>query len=441
MKGRNTNYNDWFKYCRLPGINYVYCGLGLLVVTLLWPVLYYWGLPLPHALTARVGGTIGPIVLYIGLRRFIIHTKTLLLLTATMRTVFLLWRLMLLILLAYGIINGNEVLAVIREFIFLWLFSELLIAGVNPLFWHAINPFLTISFYVATPIMLLYYNVPGIVTDELGSDFLHTAEIGGRFTWSLVYEIKSLVASGIFLALWATICSPAQPKLIRALQLIAPLFQFFFTVVLFQFRGGAFIFILATLSFFIIRPLLDHQKVRNTMLILTGGIIGLIIYAQSEAFTLLQYRAFEATQSSGIFESRTSEFADFINDMSLDIVIGRGLGGTFDASNTFGEIQENAHKWGTLHFGMGIFLLKGGFALLILFMYFLVPTRLSVIYRTSSRYHLIAVLYYPIIMFSYIMNPFSLSAANICKYIPIFLMLGILHSRHTGKPANSPHIR
>jgi len=424
----SSRLHDWRHVFRYPGIAYVYLGLIMLIITLLWPVLFYWGLPLPRALTARVGGIIGPVIFYFGMRRFITGTMTERFASSSIRSFLLFWRALLILCFFYGVYAGNDILAAVREIIVLWLFAEIFLAGTNPLFWHAIAPALTFAFYIATPLLLMYYDVPGITTDEMGSDFRNTAEIGGRFTWSLVYGIRSLTATGIFLAFWAVILNPPQSKYMRYLQLAAPFFQFFFTVVLFQFRGGAFIFILITVIFFLIRPLLDKQKVRNTALLFTSGLIGLMFYLQSDAFDVLQYRAFEATQKIGIFESRSSEFKDFVNDMGFEMVLGRGLGGTFDASNTFGAKRDNAHQWGTLHIGLAIFLLKGGIPLLIGFLYLCIPTQIFSYFRTRNRYQLIAILYYSIILFSFIMNPFSLSPTSIFPYIPIFMMLGVLHS-------------
>ena len=417
------------------GLRWILAGMAILLLTTLWPVIYHLGIPLSRTLTARLGGTAGTLALFVGVIIFVRAVRPHGLLTPSQRFSIILWRALLLLFLTVGIILGNSVVSAGREFLFLWMLAEFLVAGVDDRFWFAIEKPLTVVFYVAVPFIFTYYETPMLLVDPLGVYSHNVGQEGGRYTWSLAYQLRPLINFGLFLGVWGFV----RPNggIWRMAQMIAPIPYFIIDVGLFQFRSVVFLLAVVVVSLLIFRPLLEsRRRPAATAILLAVCVGGLLIFVDSERYDVFKKRSFEETAKESIFQSRLDELTAYQDDMGWEILVGRGLGGSFDASAVFSKHQAS-EEWGGVHFGILLFTLKGGVLLFVVFVAFMgrgFQLRPKAWYGNPCN--LAAALFFPVIVIQLVLNPISATPVALFKFLPVMMVLARFGRRDdiVGKP-------
>ena len=402
---------------------WVLAGLTVLFLVGLRKLLFLWGVPVSQRLIALVGGLIGALLFVCGTHRFGRGHMTERLLRPSQLIKIHFWRVLLVAMLFCGLLRGNQWNEVGNEFIILWIFSSVLVAGGDDRFWYAIEKPLTVIFYVAALLVFFYYDTPSPVTTVEGTVQLDFEYMSVRYLGTLGIEFRMLIGSGIFLGIWGVI----RPRrdFWRYPQILA---LFIFTVIevgIFKFRGAAVVFALTCLSLVLIRPILEYRRrPSRSVILLVLVIASILLFQRTEASQILAQRWFEdkGTAQRTIFGSRNAELSAYLSDMKAEILLGHGLGGFFNAYEVFGT--PASIQWGGLHFGLLTFTLKGGILMLGLFLAFLLPgfyVRPKAWYQNPCN--LVAALMFPILLFQFVMGPFALVPNSIMIYLPTMMAM------------------
>lgn len=412
-------FAPWHK---TPGLHFMLAGLAIFYFAGIRSVLYVWGIPLPMRLIAQFSGAVGAVLFSYGAYSYIGAYKVLRLMTKSHQSIILLWYVCLLLFFVVGVLNGNSLTVIGKEFIILWLFGLFWTLGADDRFWFLIAKPLTIIFYITVPLIMLYASTPGLVIDTYGTEQLADEVIGRRNINTIGYGLRPVMGSGLFLFVWGVL-NPRK-GIWRNLQIGAFPLSLAISVGLFVFRGAAFTHALVALIVLLIRPRLEKRKRPGiSALLVLGGILGAIYFAQTDAFAFLLTRTFEHTRSEPIFASRLNELSAYFSVMRWEVFTGRGLGGHFDASSAFD--LDRFSEWSTLHFGIFVFTLKGGVLLAGLFLAVLMAGfRIYPQHWYQDPMNLTATLLFPLLVFSFSMNPFHLTPEAIFQYLPVMMALG-----------------
>lgn len=423
----------------LPGLGWIVVGMVILLLTTMWPVFYLWGVPIPKTFAARFGGIGGTLTIYLGIIIFVRAVHPQKLLTPFSNLTIISWKAFLVLLLSVGIIMGNSIVAAAREFLFLWMLAEIMVAGVDDRFWYAVEKPLTVVFYITVPFMFVYYETPKLLVDSLSVSSANAAEVGGRYTWSLIYDLRPMIACGIFLGIWGFVRQTGGGW--RMFQMFAPVPYFIIEVGLFQFRSVAFFLAIMVVSLLILRPLLESRsRPTATAMLLAVCIASLLIFVDSEQYDVFKGRSFESTNQESIFQSRLDELSAYRADMGWEIAIGRGLGGSFDASNVFPR-HDGSGEWKTLHFGILVLTLKGGFLLLTIFIMFIGKGfRLRPKSWYLNQCNLTAAIFFPIIVLQLLLNPISLTPVGLFKFLPVMMVLSRFACAYKSDLSGNSHL-
>lgn len=406
---------------KLPGMRLILLGLVIFFFVGIRKVLFYWGIPLPLRSISQFGGILASVLLFWGIRKYSCITRTHQKIYRLHQQKVYFWHGLLVLFFVVGLLNGNSWNIAGKEFIMLWFFGEFWIIGANDRFWYALEKPLTIIFYIAAPLIFLYYTTPAIITDILGSEQLDLKYLSNRYINTLGYDLKPLIGSGMFLFVWGTM----RPRhdYWRVLQIGALFISFTINVGLFKFRGVAFSYAAIGLVMLLLRPVFEKRKRPGTSaLLLSAGLVGLWIFTQTDAFAMLMDRMFTDTKFEPLFESRNNELSAYIDDMGWQVFVGRGLGGSYDAYNAISILS--AHNWTTTHFGILVFTLKGGILMLGAFLAVLLAGfKLRPKDWYQNPMNLTATLLLPVLTLNFFLNPFSLTPDAVFTYLPFMMVL------------------
>ncbi|MGD0548883.1 MAG: hypothetical protein ABR991_13870 [Terracidiphilus sp.] len=333
------------------------------------------------------------------------------------------WFILVLILFWFGIAHGNDLLTVGKELIALLTMGIFLFVGGDERFWYGVEKHLTIIFYVGVVLTLLYYNTPAvsISKSDVGQDF--SARMNFRYTNSLAMALRPLTGMGLMLGMWGLVSSGGGVW--RVVQSFAFAALFWCDVGLFKFRNVATTLLIALLCYLLLRPILE-KRTRNPVigvLVVCLSLIALRSYIATDSGQAMQKRVLVETEREGITTSRTEELERYWEEMHLEVLVGRGLGGAFDASGLYSD-NELADRWPTLHFGVLLFTLKGGVLFLALFVSFVIP---GFIWHDRFWYRspcdLTAALLFPAYCVALALDPIPLTPEWTLSLLPIMMVL------------------
>ena len=427
---------SWF----LPGIPWVIAGLGGVFLVGMRKLLFLWEVPISQRLVAMVGGSAGALMIVWGTYWFTRSQGTGKLFRPAHLLKINLWRGLLVALFIYGFLYHNAITETGNEFIMLWIISAALVVGGDDRFWYAIAKPLTVIFYLAALLVFLYYDTPLEVTTTPEGTFASQIEyMSARYLGTLGMEFRALAGAGLFLGFWGAL-SPRN-DIWRGLQILAIFIAAGIEVVLFKFRGAVVVFALAGLSLLLFRPFLERRRRPGMMAILVALIVtGSLIFlrTQESQFLIDRFSENEAIANEGMFSSRNIELAAYMSDMKAQVLVGHGLGGYFNAYDAFRN--RESLQWGTLHYGLLVFTLKGGVLMLGLFLAFLWPgfyIRPRAWYQ--NRCNLVAALMFPILLFQFALGPIALSINSIMAQLPAMMVLARFGRRtELDVPKGSP---
>jgi hypothetical protein len=341
----------------------------------------------------------------------------------------------------YGFARGNAWKPIGTEAIaFSYMGVFLLLCG-DDCIMASLEKHLTALFYVAALLNLLYYKVPAVL---IGPDDVTygVSEIVDRLTNTLGHSFRPMLGTGLLLGVWGLVLGKRGPW--KYLQCLALPTFFVCEVGLYKYRAEATYVLLTCLSVLLVRPILQRRfnaaPVVLLVLIIVGGGA---YYTTTDSWRLLDRRAFQDTQSNPLTKTRIREVSDLWEQMGWRILVGNGLGGTFDASDLYRiEAPATARQRTMLHFGFLILLLKGGGAFLLIFLSLLWPCfslRNMSWYR--NPYNLTAALLLPIYLLKFLLNPDVLDPlpGTVLTYFPAMFVLSRFATSTAG--GVMPHMK
>ncbi|TWT70521.1 hypothetical protein Pan14r_28280 [Crateriforma conspicua] len=392
----------------------IYFGLLVIVLVTVRKLLFVCGVPVPVRLISQLGGFVSFVFLVLGMWMLNRVTGVGLIRPSHLwlaRT----WQVLLIALFLYGMARGNSVSIAGKEFIALWFFSATWLAGTNNEFWIAITKALTIIFYASLPLIFFSTDIVAPVTTYSGTSEAEYQYIGVRRTNTLAYEFRPLIGSGMFLGVWGLV----QPKggKWRTLQIAAFALAFAIQVGVFKFRSSAGFFLLAGASALVVRPIIERRvRIAFLVSIVIAFSVGLGAFFMTEASNVLLNRIANPDGNS-MFTSRIAELQSYIESIGLEMAVGRGLGGHYNAQAAIGT--DHAANWHTVHLGLLVFTLKGGLPLLTIFMLVLasgfLPRPRSWLMHPCN---MAAMALLPVMVLQFCLVPFGLSPMSSISYLP-----------------------
>jgi hypothetical protein len=288
---------------------------------------------------------------------------------------------------------------------------------------------LTIIFYISFPFVAWYYETPGVIITEEGAYTDINFDVSYRYLDTVSYNMRFTLAPAILLGA-ASVVLTKQNRFTRIAQAVAFVSYFGLEIILFKFRGAVIGFSVLILTFIVAQLVLSrsNQKLSAApvylLVIVALGVLG-AGYIQKSALIEITERFSVEGRQEGIFESRIAEAAAMFSELGSEALVGRGLGGGFDASGIIN--QPVGQAWTTMHFGALVLILKGGVLLFLSFAFYIGPSLLS---RGSSWYkerlNIVATILLPFLIYNWAFNPFSLSHEFILSYTPLALVFGRL---------------
>jgi len=402
---------------RLPGIRAIVLSLYLFGFANCRYALYNWGIPLPLRLTSEIANTLALLLFMSGAGEYLRRYPPRVTSSASHYKRVVLWLYLVGGLALYGLVHGNSWNSVGQEAIVLSIMGVVLLLGTDDRVWYAVDKHLTILFWMGA--VLISLNLYAPLPEVKGVEFV---DVSDRFSGTISSLLRPLIASGLFLGVWGLVSK--RRGLWKTLQVLAPVAYVGIEGGLFLFRSGALAFLITLASCLVVRPLLEKRIrfISSALIILTLA-SGVVFYSATESASRLVERVNGGGNGEdGLFGERVAEVRACVSNLGWETVIGRGLGGTFDASGVY--TYENAKQWNTMHFGGLVFGLKGGILLMWTFVGFIVP---GMRIREGAWYqnpcNMTATLIFPVILLQITTLPFSFIPESAISYFPLMLML------------------
>lgn len=404
----------------LPGMRLILIAIYATAFTIVTPVLYHLGLPVPIRYINVVGGalifpiTVTGVYIYAKSQRVQQFYKK----SHLIKIKF--WFCLLFLLAILGMFHDIPLDDIAREGIAFSYFGIFLLLGGDDRFFHVVMRHLLIIFYLGAPLILLFYDTPQIMLSYSGIIKNAVANVNYRFTNSIGYSLRPLIAPGLFIGIWGLV--QYKNKIKQSLSIGVIVLFFVINAVLFQFRSLGLTILATVFLFMFYRPFLDHRlHLGKSTILLAIAFLGLGYYITTESFYQMTQRMVGNNYNIDLFDSRQSELYAYMDDLGAEILVGRGLGGSFDASKVYHHLS--AQKWPTLHYGILVFTLKGGGIFFLAFVSFLLP---GLIPRKVCWYHnpcnMVAALLFPKVLFTLTLAPISLSPSSLMSLMVMSLI-------------------
>lgn len=349
------------------------------------------------------------------------HSAILQLYSPSYRKRFFLFILAIGLMLIHGHFRGNGFFHIGTELGFFLILAFFLLIGGRDRVWHIIDRPMTIMVYVTFALMLVFKDTMALQQIE------GTYDPNIRLTNTVAYELRPMMSPAVFIFIWG--CVNTRSRLWKFLQIgaIAPLLLS--DVGFFQFRSALGFVLLAVLLVLVVYPLLQHRRIRPAKyaLFCVTVIAAFVLFMMSDYWSDFMTRVDQTSyHQTSIFASRQLELEVFFNKMGEDVLWGKGLGGSFDASSVFLR-QYNADRWRTVHFGIFSLVLRGGYLFLALLLSFFLP----VLQRKHPQWYdnpcnIASVLFVPIILANIFLAPFLVSLPFVARYLWIALVMARL---------------
>jgi len=429
----------------MPGVKWVLAAIYLWHAIMCRSILYHWGVPIPFRLVSQVGNSVVLGLMAIGVCLYTRRRPIRQVFTSAHRRLIYCWFILLALFAVYGFVRGNDWTVVGKEGVAFCYLAFFLILGGDDRFWAYINKPLTVLFYVSSLLVVLFAYTPMVqaVGDDVFQDFGAPIEVAHRHIFSLGYSLRPLMFSGLLLGFWGLVGK--HKGLWRYLQMFAPFALFACDVGLFLFRSTGIYILLGGASYLFLRPFFERRaQSGKSILFLVVAAIGIVAFAKTDISDYVLARTFEETQKEGLFESRNAELKAYLDQAGWGALLGRGVGGGFDASGAFAAAQgpdsrQAFSNWGTLHYGILIFFLKGGIVMLALFISMLAPG----LRRRSRRWYrnpcnLTAALLFPTSVLMVVTDPFVLGVEGLLFMLALMVPLSRFGTRETPQTRRLP---
>lgn len=326
----------------------------------------------------------------------------------------------------HGLLRGNGAEAVLNEAIFFTIIAAFYTIGKIDRIWYIIDKPMTIFVYLGA--LLIFFFKDSI---NYGGNDLGDVSASSRYMTSIGAALRPLCMPSLFLIVWGVFNH--RNLLWKVLQIGTAVPLLITDVGLFQFRGTLFFFGLCIINIIMFATVfrnigkLKHLSVLAIIVTLALSYIGLSNFGERFFERVAEAKISERN----LFESRRVEFEVFLEQMGTDLWLGRGLGGTYNASEAFG-VSLNAYEWRTVHFGIGTFLLRGGVVYYGFLLYIIAP----VFFRKRSNWYddpcnATAFVLLPILFGQALVNPIYIAPAGVLRWFAFGLVLARLAREHT----------
>lgn len=336
-----------------------------------------------------------------------------------------------------GLLRGNG-FSIFAEFGFFLLFAFFLLMGGHDRVWHVIDRPMTIMVYVSFLMMIIFKDT--VASQGIGDSF----DPNFRFTNTVAFRLRPMMLPAFFIFIWG--CVNKRTRIWKLLQTGTLALLLVSEVGLFKFRSALGLVLLSVTLVLFVYPIFQYRKIhpKNYILICVIVIVAFASFLQLGYLDGFMTRVERTSYvQTSIFASRQNELDVFFNEMGGDVILGRGLGGRFDASSVFGRI-ENSHRWSTVHIGIFSLVLRGGYIYLALFLSFFLP-----VLRRKHRLwydnpcNTASVLFVFLILVNMLTSPFAVSLPYFLRYLWFALALSRLGTIGRWPPKrlvlSSPH--
>ena len=410
-------YDSEDAYC--PGVKTMIFALYLAFIISSNKVLWHLGIHVSQRLVSTVGAIAWFLLFAAGARRYLNYRGVWQMANPGHRFRVVLWLITIVILTILGVALKNRLPVVGKEAIILFVMGISLILGCDDLAWQKLEKPLVVMFYVALVIVIWGRNIAAVTTTYTGTEGGGAAySVGSRAISTLASNLKPLMGAGLFLGAIGMV----RPKtdIWRFLELFAIPASFVVFVGIFKFRGALVSIGLLIMTYLLVRPVLEGKmRVKLSAFLMVCILIGGAYFVTTKAFEILSSRFTQYTEYSeeeGALSSRLHELELFRKDIGMWWVPGRGIGGTFSTGGA--AYGDSGYEWGTLHFGVLGFLLKGGVWMFMLFLSFII-TCLKIKPRQwyQNPYNMAATLMLPVLMVRFFLNPIGLGPESVFTYL------------------------
>ncbi len=400
-----------------PAIWQIVISFYLVAIVVCRAVFIQWGIPLPYHEVGYLGTALAIALSANGAFSLVRRRSFRDLCNREHYQRALLWLWLVAFWAVYGYFRHNDMILLVPETISLIYMGLFLLVGIDDQAWNVILKHLTIIFYAGVVMIVLTYDVPLLLEDVRAR-----VQVSDRYLNTVGSQVRPLLAPGLLLGVFGLVRQD-EPKW-RIFQIGA---LFIFPAIeagLFQFRSSAVSFICAIASYFVLRPIFERRaKVGTTVIVFVVLLVIVGIYFETDSARTLEQRATVETERVGLFDYRNGELNALFSDLGLESLVGRGPGGTYDATAVY-RFYSNSAQWAWVHFGILIFLLKGGICLLLLFSWFLISgVRFRKLRWYQNPCNLTAALLLPACLFSVSVIPIPLGVDGSLSNIGLVFVL------------------
>ena len=373
-----------------------------------------WGIALPLRLMSEIGNSIVFLLFVWGTMQYLKSQEQRPPWRKSHATKVKIWILATIGFAIFGFVHGNVWNRVGIELMSLSYMGMVLMLGVDDRVWRALSKHITVIFWIGVVMISLFYTVPML---DLATG--QVVAVNSRFTVSVGGLMRPLIGPGLLLGMWGWLRHDGGGW--RIPQILAP---FGFVAVesgIFLFRSQFALFLLSVACFVMLRPIFERKlRIGRTLIVLLLVVAGGWYFIGTESASDLVERAQNRDDDSTIY--RVLELSTCMQQMGSEVLIGRGLGGVFDASRI--QAQFGAKEWGTLHFGIFVYILKGGvllFSLFLMFVFSTISARKKEWYRNPQN--LAAALLVPVLLIQVVTVPFYFGPEGLILYMPMMMII------------------
>lgn len=334
-------------------------------------------------------------------------------------TKVLLYMALLTVLLAYGLLRGNIINAVIHEVILFYSFAIFLILGVDDRICNSIIKLLTVVFWAAFILSLLTFDIQGPSASIFQEEGIKAFDIRYRYSNSIAHHFfRPFLHVGLPLFIHGWLEKRGRWHYFQIFTLVGYLLV---NVAIFKYRGSLAISSLVVLAA-LMMPSSFSKKFKIAFLVVMV-FIGASGWIYTESGNKFMERLNKFDSSKKVADYRLPEAEAFFKMMGYKWLWGQGLGATYYAKFSANPKDSSNTRTG-LHIGWVSFTLKGGLPLLLIVLaFFLAAAKKNKKRLGHDLYYTVAKFWIPILFVNWVVNPISLHAVNVPVYGLSFLLM------------------
>ncbi len=316
-----------------------------------------------------------------------------------------------------GLLRSNNLLQIGRELFVLSAFGLLCLLLQRPGMWTAIRGHLLVIVSFAAALIPLFWDTPNPIVTQSDTHYDPNALLSSRRVNTVGFMINEIMSVAPILALTALF---ERPTFKTSIAVFYGLLAYTYTILIFQFRSAAVVLLLllVTIGLYALRAGRRVSPVALFAGLCMAIAIALYVVSGQDLLQLSdRVKGLDRTDATEtLLSSRLLEAQALLESLHpVEYVIGKGLGGTYDAYAVIG--LEWATRWPTVHFGVLVFLLKGGLMFVAVYLWLAIGTIRAWLKRANDIP--VAAAYVPVLLFTSFLNPFPLTMDNLFTWLPL----------------------